>query len=255
MNKNYGGIKMNYTIEADLHTHTVASGHAFSTVKEMVESAVNKGLKTIAITDHGLNMPGGPHIYYFYKLLELPGRINGVQVLKGVEANIIDENGKLDMPEYILEKLDIVLAGFHNDTGFVKGSAEKNTRAMIAAINNQYVHIITHPGNPEYPVDMEKIVIAAGKAGKVLELNNSSLKYSRVGSLPRCRNIAKIAADNNIYVSINSDAHNCYEIGSVDKALELAKKEGINPRKIINTSVDLVNSYIKSVNKRYKKIS
>lgn len=50
---------------ADLHTHTVANGHAFSTVKEMAEAAAGRGLKMIGVTDHGINMPGGPHEYYF----------------------------------------------------------------------------------------------------------------------------------------------------------------------------------------------
>lgn len=143
--------------EADLHIHTIASGHAFSTVKEVAEAAAVRGLKLVGITDHGLNMPGGPHEYYFCQLLGLPGVIAGVEILRGVEANIIDAVGNLDLPERLLSKLDLVLAGFHESCGYDSGSVEANTRAMIGAIRNPYVHIICHPGNPAFPVDIEHL--------------------------------------------------------------------------------------------------
>lgn len=246
---------MDFRLEADLHTHTVASGHAFSTVKEMAEFAALKDLKMIAITDHGLNMPGGPHEYYFYKLIELPRYIEGVEILRGVEANIIDDKGKLDMPAHILESLDVVLAGLHSDTGYQFYSVEQNTRALIAAMHNPYVNIITHPGNPKFPVDLEKVVYAAKMTGKVLEINNSSFSQSRPGSLPRCTKLAKAAAKIGTLVSINSDAHNCFEVGDVDKALEVAKIAGLKTEQIINTSTILVKNYIDKVKKRNKKIS
>lgn len=242
-------------IEVDLHTHTIASGHAFSTVKEMVESAAEKGLKMIAITDHGINMPGGPHEYYFGQIMGLPGTINGVEVLKGVEANIIDTNGNLDMPEHLLQNLDLVLAGFHTGAGYIPGSVEQNTMAMIAAIKNPYVHLITHPGNPEFPVDIEKIVYAARLFGKALEINNNSFSLSRPGSRPRCEKLAHLAARTDTLVSVNSDAHSCFVVGHVGDALELAASAGINPSRILNTSAAMVKEYLYSLKNRIKKIS
>lgn len=246
---------MKLKLEADLHTHTIASGHAFATVKEMAEYAAIKNLKMIAITDHGLNMPGGPHEYYFYKLIELPRFIDGVEILRGVEANIIDEKGNLDMPENILENLDIVLAGFHSDTGYQLGSLDQNTRALIGAMQNPYVDIIAHPGNPKFPVDLEKIAHAAKMTGKVLEINNSSFTQSRPGSLPRCTELAKAAARLGNLVAINSDAHNCFEVGDVNKALEVARIAGLKKEQIINTSTNLVKDFINKTRKRNKKIS
>jgi len=242
-------------LEADLHTHTIASGHAFSTVKEMIDCAVVRGLKMIAITDHGLNMPDGPHEYYFSKLLELPCNFNGVDILKGVEANIVDINGNLDMPIQILENLDLILAGFHSGTGYQENSVEQNTRALIAAIQHPYVHIISHPGNPEYPVDLERVVYAAKMAGKALEINNSSFSLSRPGSASRCNQLARLAAKTGTLVSINSDAHNCFMVGKVDAAVEAAVKAGIKPDQVLNTSAKFVREYILSVKRRQKKIS
>ncbi|MBC7345768.1 MAG: PHP domain-containing protein, partial [Clostridia bacterium] len=116
-------------IVADLHTHTVASGHAFSTVKEMAEAAAQQGLHMLAITDHGLAMPGAPHKYYFENLTFCPRFMFGVEILRGVEANIIDYDGNLDMPPELLDRMDIVLAGFHDATGYKKGGIEENTKA------------------------------------------------------------------------------------------------------------------------------
>ena len=242
-------------LEADLHTHTIASGHAFSTIKEMLEYSIIRGLKMIAITDHGLNMPGGPHEYYFSKLLELPSNFNGVEILKGVEANIIDTNGTLDMPLQILENLDLVLAGFHPGTGYQAYSVEQNTRALIAALQNPYVHIITHPGNPEYPIDLEKVVHAAKMTGKALEINNSSFSLSRPDSASRCNQLARLAAKTGTLISINSDAHNCFMVGKFDAALEVAVKAGIKPDQVLNTSAAFVQEYLLSVKRKRKKIS
>lgn len=232
----------------DLHTHTIASGHAFSTVKEIAELAAEKGMKMIAITDHGLKMPGGPHEYYFYKLLELPRYINGVEVLKGVEANIMDINGSLDMPPLLLDGLDIVLAGFHKGTGYDGGTVEENTRALVLAICNPKVHLITHPGNPEYPVDIERVIQAAKTEGKAIEINNSSLLNTRPGSSIRCMDFARKAEKAGVLVAVNSDAHNCFDIGEVAKAMEIVEKTGIKPQQILNSSVERVWEYIHSTN-------
>ncbi|HBV97106.1 MAG: hydrolase [Peptococcaceae bacterium BICA1-7] len=242
-------------IEADLHTHSVASGHAFSTLNEMAQQASLRGLKMIALTDHGINMPGGPHPYYFSQIMGLPENIGEVDLLKGVEANIIDPEGNLDMPVQLLERLDIVLAGFHCDTGYPAGSVDQNTMALMAAIRNPFVHIISHPGNPEYPVDLEKVVQAAKMAGKALEINNNSFSLSRPGSPPRCMQMARLAARAGILVSINSDAHSCFSVGIFDHAVEVAVRAGIKPEKVLNTSAAFIKEYIQSFGIMSQKIS
>lgn len=230
-------------LEADLHTHTVASGHGYSTFKEMVESASEKGLKMLGITDHGLNMPGGPHIYHFTNMITWPRTIKGVEILRGVEANILDTNGQIDMPINVLPYLDLVLAGFHMGTGYQGSSVEDNTRAMIAAIQNPYVHIIVHPGNPEYPIDPEKVVLAAKTFGKALEINNSSF-IVRANSSPRCHLLAKLAKKHKALVAINSDTHLCYGVGECGTAINLAEEIGIEENQILNTSAKRVREYL-----------
>ena len=84
-----------YTIIADLHTHTLASTHAYSSLTEMVRAASERGLYAIAITDHGKAMPGSPRDWYFGNLREVPLRYRGVLTLAGMEANVLDFEGRL----------------------------------------------------------------------------------------------------------------------------------------------------------------
>lgn len=236
-------------LEADLHTHTVASGHGYSTLKEMVEAASEKGLKMLGITDHGLLMPGGPHFYHFTNMINWPQTINGVEVLKGVEGNIINTYGQIDVPSEVLEHLDLVLAGFHDGTGYNGNSVEDNTRAMVAAIKNPCVHIIVHPGNPKYPVDIEKVVLAARVFGKALELNNNSF-FVRPGSDTRCHLLAKLCKKYKVMVALNSDAHLWCGVGECEKAVELATEVGISEEYILNTSAERVRDFITRHKKR-----
>ena len=170
--------------------------------------------------------------------------MNGVEVLRGVEADIIDLQGNIDMPETITGPyLDIVLAGFHDSTGYTGTTLEENTAAMVAAIKNPQVHIISHPGNPKYPVNIEEVVLAAKNYNKALELNNHSF-VARPNSFPYCTQFAKLAKKHKVMVAINSDAHICYNVGDNERALAMAMKEGIPFSQIINSTAGGVYEYL-----------
>lgn len=232
---------MKYLI--DTHTHTIVSGHAHSTLLENVRCAADKGLKMLAVTDHGVAMPGGPHIYYFGNLKVIPRVIWGVEVLRGVEANIMDYDGRLDMPEERLEKLDIVIASLH-DVCLKPGTREENTRALINAMDNKYVDIIGHPGNPAFEIDIDAVVNAAKEKNVLIEINNSSFVTSRLGSYENCLNIAKKVREVGGQIVIGSDAHICFAIGEFDKAEEIIKKAGITDDMIMNTSPERFKKYL-----------
>lgn len=232
-------------ILADLHTHSVASGHAYSTIQEIITATRENGLKLVAITDHGPAMPGAPHPYHFSNLRIIPPSYNGVEVLRGVEANIIDYEGNLDLAAKYLKKLDIVLAGFHQDC-LQPGSVEDNTRAMIKAMQNPLVDIIVHPGNPSFAIDAEKVVQASLELGVPLEINNSSLTStgSRRGSLLNCKHIAKLVASYGSFVSLGSDAHWAPLVGKFPEAYNLIHDAGIREEQILNTSLELIKKFL-----------
>ncbi len=229
---------------ADLHVHTIASGHAYSTVKEIAEAASRKGLKMIALTDHGPAMPGGPHLYHFGNMKVLPKEIYGVEMLLGVEANIVDHDGNVDVPERYLHKLDWISAGFH-PVCYPGGNTSENTRAVIKALEHPFVDVIVHPGNPEFPINSEKVVKMSRDLGKLLELNNSSLTISREGSKDNCAMIANLVADLGGNVVIGSDAHFAEDVGNMDNALQMAVNAGVTEKQVLNTSLTQIKQFLK----------
>lgn len=233
-----------YKLVADTHTHTTASGHAYSTLIENCQEASKKGIRLIGMTDHGPLMPGGPQIFHFGNLRVIPNYIYGVEVLKGVEANIMDYNGKLDLDRERLKSLDIVIASLH-DVCITSGSVKDNTNAIIGAMKNKYVDIIGHPGNPFFPIDIPEIIKAAKEYNVLIEINNSSFGVSRIGSGDNCNRIAEMAYKNEVTMSVGSDAHMAFSIGEFPKVYELIEKIGIDEKYIINTDENKLKDYLK----------
>lgn len=230
---------------ADLHVHTISSGHAFSTVLENAKAAGDMGLELIAITDHGPAMPGAPHPYHFSNLRVLPSSILGVEVLKGVEANIIDGQGNIDLTDRYLKYLDIVLAGFHWDC-FKPKSIEENTRAMVNAIRGGKVDVIVHPGNPAFKINQSQVVQAAQEHNVLLEINNTSLAgVGRKGSKENCSLLVKEIARHQGKVSLGSDAHYSGHVGSLSSAAKLAQDAGLKAEQIINTSMESIREFLR----------
>lgn len=228
---------------ADLHVHTVASGHAYSTIEECAKAASTKGLKYIAICDHGPALLGGASLYYFWNLRVLPEEMCGVRVLKGVEANIINSNGEIDLTEEVLKTLDIVCVGFHPVCDFESRSAKENTKTLLKAMENPFIDIIVHPGNPYFPVETDKLVEAAKKYRIYLEINNSSF-FIRTGSYDKCFEIAKSAFAAGIDITINSDAHISGSVGNFSEAVELAEKAGFTSERVLNSSARRVKHFL-----------
>ena len=84
------------TLRMDMHTHTIASGHAYSTLKEMALAAADKGLELLGVTEHGPGIPGTCDEMYFRNIRSIPRTRWGVELMIGAEINITDYDGKLD---------------------------------------------------------------------------------------------------------------------------------------------------------------
>ena len=223
----------------DVHTHTIASGHAYSTLMENAKAASEKGIKVLGTTEHGCTMPNAPHIWYFNNYKVLPREMYGVTMLYGVEANIIDYDGNLDIDDKTLEKLDIVIGSVH-EVVYKVGSIQENTDAFLNAIKNGKIDIIGHLGNPNVPVDFKKIIECAKENNVLIEINNSSLTTSRIGSLGNCKKIAELCKEYDTMIVINSDAHFCTKIGEFTEAVNMLESIGFPQDKIINTNPDML---------------
>jgi len=229
---------------ADLHIHTVASGHAYSTVEEYAAAAKKKKLKVIAITDHGPAMPGGADPYHFSNQRMIPDILNGVRILRGGEINIIDPEGRLDLSNEYLKTMDFVSIAMHPKCGYEGSGETENTKTLLKAMHNKYVKVLAHPGNPMYPIDFKKVIPIAKERGILIELNNSSLTISRKGSFDRCFEIAKFVKSIGWKVTLGSDAHISTMVGDLDTVLKMAMDAGLKKEDIINTSMDLIDKYL-----------
>jgi putative hydrolase len=235
---------------ADLHTHSISSGHAYSTVTELARGAKRAGLELIAITDHGPACPGGAHPWHFWNLKVLPSAIGGVRLLKGVEANPApEESSGLDLPDLILEVLDFVAVGFHPLAGFDERDVARNTDAMVRAIANPNVDMVTHPGNiAEFPVDVDAVVAAAVTHDVILELNDHS--FEATGSRGRTsadeREFARRALVAGARVAIGSDAHYHMKVGGFERAVGVAEELGFTREDIVNRDAASVLEFLTS---------
>jgi len=232
---------------ADLHTHTVASGHAFSTVTELAHAAADKGLELIAFTDHGPSVPGGAHPWFFWNIGVVPPRIFGVRVLGGCEANVADSANGLDIPDEVLMRLDVVAVGFHPTTGFDEIDRERNTAALVRAMSNPLVSIVTHPGNStEFPVDLDAIVAAAVRYDVALELNNHSFDPQSTRSAGRSTEVdfALAARDAGAFISVGSDAHYHTQVGELGNALAVVEEIGFPAERIVNRDAASVLEFL-----------
>jgi putative hydrolase len=228
---------------ADLHTHTIASGHAYSTLQENLDAARENGLRYLATTEHGPSMPGSCHAIYFANFRALPDQIAGVRLVKGIEANILNTAGELDLPEKYLKRLEYIAVGLHRDC-MPPGSVEENTQAVLNALQNPYVDTLVHPGNPRFPIDCRRVVQAATDLGVMIEINNSSLLGSRKGSNPICAEIARLAASSGCTVVLGSDAHWSGHVGRLDLALQLALEAGVPEAAIINLHAERMEALL-----------
>lgn len=230
---------------ADLHTHSVASGHAFSTITEMAAAARDAGLELVAVTDHGPGLPGGPHEWHFINLKALPRELCGVRVLKGIEANVTDEAG-LDLPEAVLERLDFVAAGFHPGFGWEEASTGALTEALVHVIANPYVDMVSHPGNARYPVDIPTVAEAAARHDVIVELNDFTFAPygSRKGSEDREREFVLAAKAAGAPLAINSDAHYHGDVGSFDNAGAAAEVLGLTEADFVNRDATSVLAFL-----------
>ena len=189
----------------DVHTHTVASGHAYSTIQEMAREAANRGLQILGITEHAPGIPGTCNPIYFRNLHIVPRLMYGVRLLLGAELNILDTKGTLDLSEYYYRKMDIRIAGVHS-LCWEGGTKEENTAGVVAAIS--------HPGDGTAELLFEPLVLAAKESRTLLEINNSSLNPVRDKEAAVVNNleILRLCKQYDVPVILSSDAHISFDI-------------------------------------------
>ena len=229
----------------DVHTHTIASGHAFSTMQEMAQAAAEKGLQLLGITEHAPGIPGTCAPIYFKNLRCVPRQMYGVELMLGVELNILNYQGDIDMEEELLSRLDLRIAGIHS-LCYTPGTTDENTNAMIGAIRNPWVDIISHPGDGTASLHFEPIVLAAKEHHTLLEINNSSLNPIRQKVAARDNNleILRLCKRYETPVILGSDAHISFDIANYDHIHELLRLTEFPEALIMNDKVEAFKAMV-----------
>ena len=232
-------------IYIDAHTHTVASGHAYSSLQEMARAAADKGIQYLGITEHGPSIEGTCPLLYFKNMFVVPREMYGVNILKGCEVNILDTFGNLDLNDEYLDRLDIGIAGIHIKC-WKGGTKEENTQGVINVIRNPKIHIISHPGDGTADLDFEQLVLAAKESHTLLEINNHSLAPERKKKIAwdNNREILRLCKQYETPLILGSDAHISFQIADYSRITPLLEETEFPDELIMNYWPDRFFSYL-----------
>lgn len=229
----------------DTHTHSLASGHSYSTIREMAHMANQKGVRLLGITEHGPAMPGSCHDFYFSNLRVVSREMCGVELLLGVELNLIDYDGRVDLDQKLLRQMDIAIASMHLPC-IRPGTRTENTRAYLEAMKNPYINVIGHPDDSRYDIDYKELVIGAREHGVLIELNNASLMPGgpRVKAKENDLEILSLCREYQVPVILGSDAHVDEAILNFTFAEQVLAEADFPQELVVNTSVERCKKYV-----------
>lgn len=235
----------------DTHTHTVASGHAYSTLRENALFAAKKGLEAFCCTDHGPGLAGGAPDFIISVLQGLPDVLEGVRMIRSCELNILDSEGNIDLSERYLKRTEFLVASMH-DIVVAQGTVEENTAALVNALKNKYVDVVGHPGNPHYAVNIEEVVDAAKRCDKLIEINSHSFRHRR-GSDKTCPQFIRLCKQKDVRITVSSDAHACYNVGNFEDAVRALEAEDFPQELIVSRSLGAFTEYLRERKQRIEK--
>ena len=212
----------------DFHTHTLYSdGECLAS--SIAEAAEASGLAAVAITDHGPELSVGidpAKIPLMLQDIESAREDANIPVLVGMEANVINVNGTIDLCDEVVKKLDILVIGLHTLEGATQEELAKNYfLAIMNAMRNNRVDVVAHPFRLHdnlapylSPEDVDEFVELAAETGAAIEINS---KY-RVPD----EKLLRVCLRESVKLSIGTDAHMTAEVGMVDWQMAMLKRIG-----------------------------
>lgn len=229
---------------ADLHMHTIMSGHAFGTIREMAAAAAERGLQIIGTTEHGPGIPGTCDPIYFRNICDAPRNLYGVEMLYGSEVNILN-GGELSLNERHLRCLDYAIAGIHLHC-YDNSDIVTNTDSVIRCMENPKVKFISHPDDSKIPLDYPALVQGAKATGTALEVNNSSLRkpFLRKNCIENYRTMLALCMEHRVSVIVNTDSHDPSTVGDFTLARHFLEEIGFDEDLILNNDADKVKAFL-----------
>ena len=234
-------------ISCDVHTHTLASRHAYSTLDENVRAAAGQNFELLGSTDHFSDMlypeQDVRNFQFFLNVKSWPREWHGVTLLRGCEADIVDGEGSLfghdiavtseingaplarptTLKERVFRDCDYVIASIHRKDFTRELTPAQNAQMYVNALQDPKVLILGHLGRSGVDFELDPVLEAARDLGKLVELNEASLSdsWKRDKSLGPCRRIAERCAELGVRVSFGSDSHISCGIARYDSVKRL----------------------------------
>lgn len=228
----------------DIHTHTLASGHAFGTIREMAQAASEKQIKLLGISEHAPGIPGTTNPIYFSTLYVVPRVLYGVNILHGSEINVL-EGGKLSLEQKYIDLLDYAIVGIH-EICYQNEGRQKNTENLISCMKHEKVFFVSHPDDDNTPLDYEQLVPAAKKYHVALEVNNNTFKrrHKRKNCIENYKKMLSLCMEYQSPIIVNSDAHDPSGVGDFSLAIKLLDEIGFDENLILNHNLEKFYDFI-----------
>lgn len=227
-------------IIAELHAH---SGdycwHAKDNIDIQVQRAKEMGLKYYASTNHAPILDyGTPTVFYTDNLNR---KYDGIKFLAGMEADLRDLHGGLDVAQADLLRLDFVLTSMHNCC--IRPDYPDYTHALIKVVENPAIDCLGHIArDPDYTYDLDAVLKAVKANGKLVEFNNASIEYDDSGE--RCGHVMDRCAELGIECIVTSDAHSAEQVGNYKMALEMLKEKNFPEELIVNADEQKLEAFL-----------
>lgn len=223
-------------LRGDLHAHTVASdGHA--SLRDMAVAARERGLSYLAITDHSKHLAMAHGLdaarlaAQIDEIDQLNTQLTGITLLKGIEVDIL-EDGRLDLPDAILARLDLVVGAIHSHFDLPR---ERQTERILRAMDHASMTLLAHPSgrliDSRQPcdIDMLRVMRKAKERGCFLELDAQPERLDLTDTA--CR----MAKDHGVLVSIDSDAHSVAQLDNLRYGVNQARRGWLEKADVLNT--------------------
>ena len=237
--------------KCDIHTHTIFSGHAYSTICENVRAASEAGLELLGSTDHYSSMlfpdyRSAKNYQYLAFSKNWPREWMGITLLRGVEADIVDRDGRLfgediqvdswmtgdpfrdgksmSLYQWVTGNLDYVIASVHGKVFTTDMAPAQITDMYLNALRRPEVLMLGHIGRTGLDFDVEEVLRVSKEMNKPVEINEHSFAFPESEIIPRCRRIAERCAELGIAVAVSTDAHICKDVGQTEGALRMLEE-------------------------------
>ncbi|MGN0304585.1 MAG: PHP domain-containing protein [Lachnospiraceae bacterium] len=235
----------NYPIYFDLHTHTISSGHGSTdTLTDLARAAAARGLTALGISDHGPATSGSASASYFQNLRLAQKKRFGVKMLYGVELNILNLRGDVDLEDSLLSALDYAIISIHPPT-FTPWEHKDLTDAYLAAMNHPKVRFLGHIDDARFPSDYERLLKEAKKRKIYPEINNGSLAPDayRVNGRINCSRILEVCKQIELPVLLSSDSHGKTNVGNMEYIFPLLEKYSFPRELVLNCHPGMLSAF------------